>query len=105
MLKKIFSLFREDPEIEFYSIVPGLEEINQPIPAYKDGVPNWVRNRSEKTKEVLKNINSNPENPSGNTFFVEKCPGIRSILNEGIHLKTWQDIKISLISNDLSELL
>jgi len=100
MFKKILSLFREDPEIEFYSIVPGLEEINQPILAYKDSVPNWVRNRSEKTKETLKNINLNPASIAGNTFFVEKCPGIRSIMNEGIHLKTWQDIKISLISND-----
>lgn len=100
MVNKLLSLFEKGPEIEFYSIIPGLEEVNPPIKAYKESPPIWVKNRVEQTKETLKKINNLNEDPIGQMFFIEKCPGIRSIINEGIHLRTWQDIKISLLSDD-----
>ena len=103
MIKKVLSLFKDDPEIEFYSIIPGLEEINPPVKAFHDENPIWLKSKLEKTKikieEFYNNQNIDQIN-KGNIFFIEKCPGIRSIMNEGIHLKTWQDIRISLISND-----
>lgn len=103
MIKKVLSLFKkDDPEIEFYSIIPGLEEANPPIKAFHDENPIWLKSRLEKSKieidEFLDNRNIN--HAKGNVFLLEKCPGIRSIMNEGIHLKTWQDIRINLISND-----
>jgi hypothetical protein len=102
MINKILSFFKkDDPEIEFYSIIPGLEEVSQPIKAFHDENPSWLKNRLEKTKIYIDDFHDNKNlNPKGNTFFVEKCPGIRSIMNEGIHLKTWQDIRVTLISND-----
>lgn len=101
MFKKIFSFFRKTPTIEFYSIVPGLESINPPILATQDILPNWVKNKSTANKESIKNLNDyNPDASASHQFFIEKCPGIRSLMNEGIHLKTWQDIKVTLMSNE-----
>jgi hypothetical protein len=103
MINKILSfLKKDDPEIEFYSIIPGLEEINKPIKAFHDENPAWLRSRLEKTKIYIDEFtdNQNLNSQKTNLFFVEKCPGIRSLMNEGIHLKTWQDIRITLVSND-----
>jgi hypothetical protein len=102
MIKKILSFIKkDDPEIEFYSIIPGLEEINPPIKGGHDENPNWLKSRLEKTKFFLEEFSDEKNiQERKSAFFIEKCPGIRSIMNEGIHLKTWQDIRISLISND-----
>lgn len=102
MFNKLKSLFsKKEPTIEFYSIVPGLEVINPPILAAQDALPAWVKNKSAANKESIKTLNEfNPNEGATHQFFIEKCPGIRSIMNEGIHLKTWQDIKITLLSNE-----
>lgn len=102
MIKKILSFIeKDDPEIEFYSIIPGLEEIHCPVKAFHDENPNWLKSRLEKTKIHIEEFYNNENlNKKNSPFFIEKCPGIRSMMNEGIHLKTWQDIKITLASND-----
>jgi hypothetical protein len=105
MINKILSFFKkDDPEIEFYSIIPGLEEINQPVKAFHDENPLWLKSRLEKTKIYIDEFydNQNLDPKKRDIFFIEKCPGIRSIMNEGIHLKTWQDIRVTLLSNDNS---
>jgi hypothetical protein len=99
MFKKILSYFDRGPNIQFYSIIPGLEEINPPVKAGEDSSPKWIKNKSI-NKNVVKKIDEyNPNENEAPQLLIERCPGIRSIMNEGIHLKTWQDIKISLLSD------
>jgi hypothetical protein len=101
MFNKILDYF-SSPKIEFYSIVPGLGEINPPILGIQDRSSSWVKNRTIDTKQLVKKIEEfTPDGEKTNPLFImEKCPGIRGVMNEGIHLRTWQDIKVSLISDD-----
>jgi hypothetical protein len=101
MFNKILNYFTS-PKIEFYSIIPALEEVNPPILAARDKSPDWIKNKLNNSKEAIKSIDqyNGEEAKTSPTFLMERCPGIRGIMNEGIHLKTWQDIKVSLISDD-----
>jgi hypothetical protein len=101
IFNKILDYFNS-PKIEFYSIIPGLEEINPPALGLQDRSATWIKNRTNSTKELVKKIEEfTPEGERTTPLFImEKCPGIRGVMNEGIHLRTWQDIKISLISDD-----
>jgi hypothetical protein len=104
MISKLKSLFKkDDPEIEFYSIIPGLEQVSPPIKAGHDLNPTWLKSRLEETKIRLDDYNDDKKldgRSAGDTFFIEKCPGIRDMMSKGIHLKTWQDIRVNLITNE-----
>lgn len=90
----MISLFKrkEVPKIEFYSLIPGLEEIHPPIRAKEDVLPKWIKTHSGGTKTLLDDENS----LITQSFRIERCPGIRGILEEGISVKVWQDIKIKV---------
>jgi hypothetical protein len=94
----LFDFFlNKKPKVEFYSIVPGLEEVHPPINCRSETDPKWIKNHSSKSKEILK------ETPNAHVFAVEKCPGIRGLVDYGVYLKNWQDIKVKLLSNDTFE--
>lgn len=80
------------PKIEFYSIVPGIEDLSPPIRAKDDTLPKWVKHHSQNTKALLKEEGSIAKT----AFCIERCPGIRGIMDQGIHIKTWQDIKLNI---------
>jgi len=89
----MLSLLKRDvPKIEFYSVIPGLEEVSPPIIARDDTLPKWVRAHSQETKDLLKD----KKNLTVPHFRIERCPGIRGILEQGINIKIWQDIKLIL---------
>jgi hypothetical protein len=88
----MFSFFKEKPRIEFYNVCDGLEKINPPVPARSEPSPKWVGTHAAETKKWLQEKSI----PDGSRFSIEKCPGIRGIMDLGFHLKTWQDISIFL---------
>ena len=96
----MLSFFREKkPKIEFYSVVPGLENISPPIRAKDDTLPKWIRTHSQATKNRLKEDGALTKT----AFCIERCPGIRGIVDQGIHIKTWQDIKLNLLKDNKYE--
>jgi len=88
----MFFNFKKKPKIEFYNICQGLEKINPPIYARKEPLPKWVKEHAADSKKWLE------ENkiPTSARFSIEKCPGIRGVMDLGFHLKTWQDISLFL---------
>jgi hypothetical protein len=91
----MFSFFKKKPKIEFYNVCDGLENISPPIEARREPNPKWVSQHSLETKKWLEE----KKTPDSHRFSIEKCPGIRGVMDLGFHLKTWQDISIFL-NND-----
>lgn len=89
----MFSIFNfGKPKIELYSVIPGIENLSPPIRAQDDVLPKWVKTHSQITKNILKEDGALTKT----AFCIERCPGIRGLLDQGIHIKTWQDIKLVL---------
>jgi hypothetical protein len=72
-------------KISFYSTIDGVEKV-MPIIKSKDYSHQWIKEaRSTMTKETHSHV--------------LRCPGIRSSLNQGWLIRTWQDIEITLEEN------
>ncbi|NBP14247.1 hypothetical protein EBU95_07585 [bacterium] len=87
--------FKKKPKIEFYTVCRGLEKVNPPIQARDEPNPKWVAAHAAETKKWLENNKV----PIASRFSIEKCPGIRGVMDIGFHLKTWQDISLELIED------
>ena len=92
---KFQNLFKKNklPKFEFYNLFPGHELI---YPPEKAGlfIPKWLK---QHTSTYKKNIESAKDSPDIKPMFsMSKCPGIKQIINRGIHLKCWQDLYIEL---------
>lgn len=87
--------FSKKPKIEFYTICKGLEKINPPVQARDEPNPKWVAAHASETRKWLEQNKV----PIASRFSVEKCPGIRGVMDVGYHLKTWQDISIDLLED------
>lgn len=85
-------LFKKKPKIEFYNVCDGLENISPPIRAKDEPNPKWVSQHAAETRKWLEE----KKVPDSHRFSIEKCPGIRGIMDLGFHLKTWQDISLFL---------
>ena len=71
--------------LKFYSTIDGVEKIMPIIPA-KEYMHEWI-------KKARLTLIKNPAS------HVLRCPGIKSSLNQGWILKTWQDIEIEIKEN------
>lgn len=80
-------MFRKKFDIEFYSLVDGIEKIS-PIQKASKLLPSWWKNINVNDNQTF--LNSTPINP-GN---IKKCPGISDFLLDGYILTAWTDIYI-----------
>lgn len=87
-----FSWKKDEPVVEFYSIIPGIDNLSPPIKARDDYPPKWIKTHAQITKNILENESS----ATSPNFRIERCPGIRGMTEQGISIKTWQDMKLTL---------
>lgn len=86
-MKKIFEFFKrqEDPTVEFYSVVPGLEDVCPPV-LMKECIPNWFKNMP---LDAVKRTKMSPST-------AKKCPAFIDLFSMGYVLKLWCDLNISI---------
>jgi len=74
-------------KISFFSTIDGVEKI-MPIIKAEEYSHQWIKQARSTLTEKIHSIS-----------HVLRCPGIRSSLNQGWLIRTWQDIEITLEKN------
>jgi hypothetical protein len=86
MFNYIKNLFKkEEPEITFWTLERGLEDVYPPIPAL-EALPNWFK---DIPKEILPPHMNHPGT-------VKACPGIVDYFKTGYVLRLWCDLKLTI---------
>lgn len=80
----IFKKKEEKPKVEFWSVVPGMELVEPPVPSNKC-IPDW-----------FKKIPRNLDQYSGRSETVKKCPALVDFFKEGYILKMWVDLELTV---------
>ncbi len=83
-------LLPRKPEFKFLCRIPGATAIH-PIVSMREAKPEWLRAETVVYAKRTKNITVDT---AAQHKSVAKCPGIRTILDEGWLVRNWQDVVI-----------
>lgn len=81
----IFNFFKKNPKVIFWNSVPGLEEVNPPVPAI-ECIPEWFKKMPQDITEYF----------SGHPGTLKRCPGFVDFYKEGYVLKLWCDLYVKI---------
>jgi hypothetical protein len=84
------NLFKREPKIEFFSLMPDVVKL-APIQPAANFRPTFMRNAAEELSRMKKE----PNYGNKKMIHTAKCPGIYNYAKQGWVMTTWQDIVIS----------
>lgn len=86
----MFNPFNKPKKIEFHTHVNGLEKMCPIVPASEEKIPNWVRLAAQEHNRQAQDL----QNMTGRVQNVNRCPGIRHLLQRGYVVRAWIDFLV-----------